>query len=108
MGRLIIRICLLLILACVVGIPAVSFAAEKLPADTDLLERTCIDCHNLEQILEKQCYMAEWQDIVKRMMLYDSSDISQTDKLKVLKYIKENLAIDGPGGRARQKAKADK
>ncbi|RLB72968.1 MAG: hypothetical protein DRH03_03915 [Deltaproteobacteria bacterium] len=108
MGRLIIRICLLLVLLSAVGIPTISFAAEKLPADTTLLERTCTDCHDLEQITGKSAYMAEWQKIVKRMMAYDSNEISQIDKLKVLKYIKENLAIDGPGGRARQEAETGK
>ncbi len=108
MGRLTLRICLLLILLSAVGIPTVSFATEKIPADTALLERTCTDCHDLEQITGKSAYMAEWQIIVKRMMAYDSNEISQTDKLKVLKYIKENLAVDGPGGRSRQEAKTGK
>jgi len=104
MGRLIIRICLLLVLLSVVGIPAVPLAAEKVPLDTALLERTCTDCHDLQQITGKSAYMAEWQKIVERMMAYDSSEITHIDKLKVLKYIKENLAVDGPGGRSRQKA----
>jgi len=34
----------------------------------------------------------------------DGNEISQIDKLRVLKYIEENLAIDGPGGRARQES----
>ena len=108
MGRLIIRVCLLLILVCTIGISTVSFAAEKLPADTTLLERTCTDCHDLQQITGKSAYMAEWQKIVERMMAYDSSEITQIDKLKVLKYIRENLAVDGPGGRARQEAETSK
>jgi len=108
MGRLTLKLSLSLILLSLIGIPAISFAAEKLPADTSLLERTCTDCHDLEQITEKRCYMAEWQRIVERMLAYDSSEITQIDKLKVLKYIKENLAVDGPGGRSRQKAETIK
>jgi hypothetical protein len=108
MGRLILRLCLLLVLLSVVGIPAVSLAAEKVPLDTALLERTCTDCHDLQQITGKSAYMAEWQKIVERMMAYDSSEITHIDKLKVLKYIKENLAVDGPGGRSRQKAETGK
>ncbi len=108
MGRLTLRICLLLVFLIAAGILTISSAAEKLPADTTLLERTCTDCHDLEQITEKNAYMAEWQVIVKRMMAYDSNEISQIDKLKVLKYIKENLAVDGPGGRSRQESKTGK
>jgi hypothetical protein len=99
---------MLLVLMYTTGIPAILFAAEKFPSDTVLLEHVCTDCHDLEQITEKRCYMAEWQKIVERMMAYDSSEIGQIDKLKVLKYIKENLAIDGPGGRARQAVEANK
>lgn len=105
MGRLILKTSLFLILLSLAGIPAISFAAERLPADTSLLERTCTDCHDLEEITEKSYYMAEWQKIVERMVAYDSSEISQIDKLKVLKYVKENLAVDGPGGRSRQETK---
>jgi hypothetical protein len=108
MGRLILRLCLLLVLLSVVGIPAVSLAAEKVPLDTALLERTCTDCHDLQQITGKSAYMAEWQKIVERMMAYDSSEITHIDKLKVLKYIKENLAVDGPGGRLRQETGTNK
>jgi len=108
MGRLILRVCLLLVLLVSVGITPVSFAVEKVPADTALLERTCTECHDLQQITGKKAYMAEWQKIVERMTTYDSFEISHIDKLKVLKYIKENLAVDGPGGRSRQKAEADK
>jgi len=108
MGRLILRICLLLVLGLTVGTPAISFAAAKLPVDTALLERTCTECHDLQQVTGKSAYMAEWQKIVERMMAYDSSEITQIDKLKVLKYIKENLAVDGPGGRSRLKAETEK
>ena len=104
MGRLILQISLLTFLLFSVGAPTLGLAAEKFPADTALLERTCTDCHDIEQIIEKKCYMAEWQKIVARMMAYDSNEISHIDKLKVLKYIKDNLAIDGPGGRARKES----
>ena len=105
MGRLIALAGLLTILLFSLGIPSTAVAAGSSPAGTAFFERTCTECHGLEQILDKKFYMAEWQKVVARMVAYDSSEISQIDKLKVLKYIKENLAVDGPGGRAQQKAK---
>jgi len=66
------------------------------------LERYCNDCHSLEQVYEKKAYMAEWWKIVGRMSSYDGSEISTKERLEVLRYLKENLAVDGPGARARQ------
>lgn len=108
MGRLTLRIGLLLVFLSATGIPTISWAADKPPVDTKLLERTCTDCHDLERITEKNASMAEWQKIVQQMMAYDGNEISHIDKLKVLKYINENLAVDGPGGRSRQESKTGK
>ncbi|MCK5915479.1 MAG: hypothetical protein KAG92_05020 [Deltaproteobacteria bacterium] len=108
MGRLIFLAGLLLALCLSFVMPCVGFAASSLPADTSLLERTCTECHDLEEIVEKEYYMADWKKIVERMLAYDSSEISQIDKLKVLKYVNENLAIDGPGGRNRRNAESKK
>ena len=105
MGRLIIFLAgvgLGLVLFLGFGTGSAVSAAGTLPADPRIIELTCTECHDLDQIVEKRYYMAEWQRIVDRMAAYDSSEISHIDKLKVLKYIKENLAVDGPGGRARQ------
>ena len=95
-------------LICLLGLlPVLLFGSVvtsvSAPLDTVLLERKCTDCHDLDVIFEKKSYTAEWQKIVDRMAAYDSSEISQIDKLMVLKYIKENLALDGPGGRAKRK-----
>ena len=98
MGRLIFFAGLLSALFLGSVVPAVSA-----PPDTSLLERKCTDCHDLDVIIEKELYMADWREIVERMTKYDGSEISSTDKLMVLKYIKENLALDGPGGRAKKK-----
>ena len=68
--------------------------------DNELLERKCTDCHDLDVIIEMQAYMLEWQEIVERMVKYDGSEISQIDKLMVLKFVKGNLALDGPGAKA--------
>ena len=95
MGRLIFCGGLLSILFLVFVVPA--FAA---PLDTERLERRCTDCHELDVITEKKAYMADWRKIVDRMTAYDGSDISAIDKLMILKYINENLALDGPGVRA--------
>ena len=46
--------------------------------------------------------MAGWRKIVDRMAAYDGSEVSSVDKLMVLKYVKENLALDGPGGKAKR------
>ena len=97
MGRLIFFIGLLSLLFLTFAMPVVSA-----PPDTVLLERHCTDCHDLEQIIEKEAYLADWRMIVDRMAAYDGSEVSPIDKLKVLKYIKDNLALDGPGGRARR------
>ncbi len=83
-------------------------AAAKPPGNPQILELTCTQCHGLEQILEKNLSMAEWQKLVERMVAFDGSEISRIDELKVLKYIRENLAVDGPGGRARQSSGAEK
>ena len=98
MGRLILLAGLLSVLFLVFVAPAVSA-----PSDVSLLERKCTDCHNLDVIVEKESYMAGWQKIVDRMAAYDGSEISHVDKLMVLKYVKENLALDGPGGKAKRK-----
>ena len=98
MGRLILFAGLLSALFLGSVLPALSAAP-----DTALLERKCTDCHDLDVIIEKESYMADWQKIVDRMAAYDSSEISSVDKLMVLKYIKENLALDGPGGKAKRK-----
>ena len=97
MGRLILFVGLLpaLFLGSVVSVVSA-------PPDTNLLERKCTDCHELELIIEKESYMAGWREIVDRMAAYDGSEISSVDKLMVLKYIKENLALDGPGGKAKK------
>ncbi|MCK5679387.1 hypothetical protein KAI46_01080 [bacterium] len=109
MGRLITSVGLLAVLFLIMGLPlAVSAAGNSLSSDTTILEYSCTDCHDLDVVTEKKFYMAEWQKIVERMVAYDSSEISQTNKLKVLKYIKINLAVDGPGGKARQEHKATK
>ncbi len=76
--------------------------ALSAPLDTLLLERKCTDCHDLDVIIEKRAYMLEWQAIVERMAKYDGSEISHIDKLKVLKFVKENLALDGPGAKAKR------
>ena len=109
MGRLIIFLAgagLGLVLFLGFGTGSTVNAAGTLSTDSRIIELTCTECHDLDQIVEKRYYMAEWQRIVDRMAAYDSSEISHTDKLKVLKYIKEKLAVDGPGGRARQAAGA--
>ena len=98
MGRLILFVGLLPALFLGSVLPVLSASP-----DTSLLERKCTDCHDLDVIIEKEAYTPEWQKIVDRMAAYDSSEISQIDKLMVLKYIKENLALDGPGGRAKRK-----
>jgi hypothetical protein len=49
--------------------------------------------------------MVEWQRIVDRMAAYDGSEISYIDKLKVLKFINDNLALDGPCGKAKREQK---
>ena len=111
MGRLTIFLAgtgLGLVLFLSFGASSVMSADGSLPANPRILENTCTECHDLEEIVEKRFYMAEWQKIVARMVAYDSSEISRIDKLKVLKYIKENLAIDGPGGRARHKSETEK
>ena len=109
MGRLITLVGLLTVLFVIIGLPlTVSAAGNSSSPDTTILEYSCTDCHDLDVIIEKNFYMAEWQKIVERMVAYDSSEISQTNKLKVLKYIKINLAVDGPGGKARQENKATK
>ncbi len=95
MGRLILFAGLLPVLFIGFAVPALSA-----PSDTSLLERKCTDCHNLGVIINKESYNAGWRDIVDRMAAYDGSEITSIDKLKVLKYIDENLALDGPGGRA--------
>ncbi|MBN2809104.1 MAG: hypothetical protein JXR80_06390 [Deltaproteobacteria bacterium] len=97
MGRLIIFIGLLLVLLS--GFVASAAAA---PVDTALLKHKCTDCHDLDLILKKQAYTAEWEEILDRMVKYDSGEISQVDKLMVLKFIRENLALDGPGAKARR------
>ncbi len=96
MGRLILLtgLCSALFLGFVA--PALSSSP-----DTGLLERKCTDCHDLDVIIEKESYMADWREIVERMTRYDGSEISHIDKLKVLKFIKDNLALDGPGAKAR-------
>jgi hypothetical protein len=81
-------------------VPAISA-----PLDTTLLERTCSDCHYIEEIIEKRAYMNDWKKIVDRMAAYDSSEISHIDKLKVLKFINENLALDGPAAKAGREQK---
>ena len=98
MGRLILFVGLLPVLFLGSALPALSASP-----DSSLLERKCTDCHDLDVIIEKESYMADWRKIVDRMVLYDSSEISQIDELMVLKYIKENLALDGPGGKAKRK-----
>ena len=111
MGRLIIFLAgagLVMTLFLGFGTGSAVSATDGRPGDPQILEFTCTECHGLEQIFEKKYYMAEWQKTVDRMVAYDSSEISQIDKLKVLKYLKENLAVDGPGGRARQKAATEK
>ncbi len=75
------------------------------PLDTGLLERKCTYCHDLDVIIEKQAYIAEWQKIVERMTRYDGSEVSSVDKLKVLKFINDNLALDGPAAKARREQK---
>ena len=97
MGRLILFVGLLSALFLGSVLPVFSAAP-----DTNLLERKCTDCHDLDEITEKVFYMADWKKIVDRMVAYDGSEISQIDKLMVLKYIKENLALDGPGGKAKR------
>ncbi|MCK5539703.1 MAG: hypothetical protein KAI69_02140 [Deltaproteobacteria bacterium] len=97
MGRLIILAGFLAVLF--LGFLTPAFAA---PLDTERLERRCTDCHDLDVITEKEAYMADWRKIVDRMVAYDGSEISAIDKLMVLKYINENLALDGPGVRARR------
>jgi len=111
MGRLTIILAgagLGLVLFLSFGAGPVMSAGGSMPADPRILENTCTECHDLEEIVDKRFYMAEWQKIVARMVAYDSSEISQIDKLKVLKYIKENLAVDGPGGRTRQKTATER
>ena len=111
MGRLTIILAgagLALMLFLSFGAGPVMSAGGRMPADPVILENTCTECHDLEEIVEKRFYMAEWQKIVDRMVAYDSSEISQIDKLKVSKYIKENIAVDGPGGRNRQKTATEK
>ncbi len=98
MGRLILFVGLLSALFLGSVLPVLSASP-----DTAVLERKCTDCHDLDVIIEKESYMADWQKIVDRMAAYDSSEISSIDKLMVLKYIKENLALDGPGGKVRRK-----
>ena len=98
MGRLILFVGLLPALFLGSVLPALSASP-----DTSLLERKCSDCHDLDEIIEKKAYMADWRKIVDRMALYDGSEISQIDELMVLKYIKENLALDGPGAKAKRK-----
>ena len=94
MGRLIIFAGLLSALLLGSVVTAISD-----PLDTTLIARTCTDCHDLEEIIEKRVYMDDWKKIVDRMVAYDGSEISHIDKLKVLKFINENLALDGPGGK---------
>ena len=96
MGRLILLGGLLSVLFFGFVAPALSS-----PPDTGLLERKCTDCHDLDVIIEKESYMADWQEIVERMTKYDGSEISRLDKLRVLKYIKDNLALDGPGSKVK-------
>ena len=105
MGRLIFWSGLLLVLF--LGFVTPALAA---PPDTERIERKCTDCHDLDVIMEKEAYMADWRKIVDRMVAYDGSEISAIDKLMVLKYINENLALDGPGVRARriEKNKSEK
>jgi hypothetical protein len=95
-GFLLIPMVLFLVLA---GAPL--RAAENGDRENPL-ERYCNDCHSLEQVYEKRAYMAEWWKIVGRMSAYDGSEISTRERLEVLRYLKENLAVDGPGARARQ------
>ncbi|MCD6293081.1 MAG: hypothetical protein J7M09_06490 [Deltaproteobacteria bacterium] len=97
MGRLIILAGLLLVLF--LGFVAPVFAA---PPDTARIERTCTECHDFDVITEKKAYMVDWRKIVDRMAAYDGSEVSAIDKLVVLKYINEHLALDGPGARARR------
>ena len=97
MGRLILLVGLLPVLFLGFVAPAVSA-----PSDTTLLERKCTDCHDLDVIIEKKAYLAEWQKIVERMTKYDGSEISRVEKLKVLKFIKDNLALDGSGGKVKK------
>lgn len=97
MGRLIFLFSLLVTLFFGTVVTSVSA-----PLETELLERKCTDCHDLDVIVEKQAYMLEWQDIVERMVKYDGSELTQIDKLMVLKFVKENLALDGPGAKAKR------
>jgi hypothetical protein len=98
MGRLILLAGLLSALFLGFVVPAISASP-----DVGLLERKCTDCHDLDMVVEKESYMAGWQKIVDRMAAYDGSEISSFDKLMVLKYIKENLALDGLRGKAKRK-----
>ena len=97
MGRLILLVGLLP--ALFLGLVAPALSA---PPEPSLLERKCTDCHDLDVITEKKSYMADWSEIVDRMAAYDGSEISRIDKLMVLKFIKENLALDGPGGKTKR------
>ena len=96
MGRLILLAGLLP--ALFLGFVAPALAASP---ESSLLERKCTDCHDLDVIIEKEAYMADWREVVDRMAAYDGSEITRIDKLMALKYIKDNLALDGPGGKAK-------
>ncbi|MEA3347643.1 MAG: hypothetical protein U9Q39_01145 [Pseudomonadota bacterium] len=96
------RLMLLVGLVSALFLGSVSPVLSAAP-DSGILERKCTDCHDLDVITEKVLYMVDWQKIVDRMAAYDGSEISSIDKLMVLKYIKENLALDGPGGKAKRK-----
>ena len=99
MGRLIAVLGLLFLLLLPVT-AAISAEPGKM-----VIKQKCTVCHDLQTITEKEAYFSEWEKIVERMASYDSKLITPTDKLLALKYIKENLAEDGPGGRERHQHK---
>ncbi|HDS16612.1 MAG TPA: hypothetical protein ENN66_08430 [Proteobacteria bacterium] len=94
MGRLIFFSLLFMLLVAV--IPLSVFAQSALAA---VMEKKCTLCHDYDLVTEKKAYQSEWENIVARMVAYDRSQFTAVDSLLVLKYIKENLALDGPGGR---------
>ncbi len=66
------------------------------------LERYCTKCHGLDRIYEKKDPAAKWWLTIRRMSTFDGFDLDAAEQKEVYDYLRENLAIDGPGGRADQ------
>jgi len=66
------------------------------------LERYCTECHGLERVHAQKIPAAKWWMTIRRMSTYDGFELTSAQQKEVFQYLRENLAIDGPGGRQRE------